>query len=186
MNHMVSGRKLGVNSPKRTALLRSLTLAILEHEEIETTQARAKELRWYADHVVTLAKRGDLGSRRQIVQLLGSTQTNIPNNNRVRLAMERLYAELVPRFKTRNGGYTQIFRLARRRPGDNAEMCYIRYLPAPDSKDKKSGKKESGKTAASKPQAKAKASSKKEAAEPQDKPATAKKRAPKREKETAE
>ena len=134
MRHLQIGRKLGVSSPHRIALLRSLTLALIEKESIKTTVARAKELRWYADRVVTLAKRGDVSARRHIVKLLGSTETKVPGQNRVRLAIDRIYTDLVPRFQTRPGGYTSIIRLDTRRVGDNAELCVIRYIPGPESK----------------------------------------------------
>jgi large subunit ribosomal protein L17 len=157
MRHLNVGRKLGVDQSHRIALLRGLTLSLIEQDGIRTTPARAKELRWYADRVITLAKRGDIASRRQIVQLLGSTKTYSSGENRVRTAVEKVYTLLVPRFQGRNGGYTQIIRLADRRPGDNAEVCYMRYLPAPEeAKEKKKDGK--GK------EAKAKGTSKKKAA----------------------
>lgn len=140
MRHQHSGRKLGVDHSHRIALLRSMTLALIEHETIRTTPARAKELRWYAERIVTLAKKGDVASRRRIIQLLGSTQNTRPGENRVRNAIERVYTQLAPRFKDRPGGYTQMFRLALRRPGDNAEMCLFRYIPGGESETK--GKKE--------------------------------------------
>ena len=180
MRHLQIGRKLGVDHSHRIALLRSLTLALIEQDAIKTTPARAKELRWWADHVVTLAKKGDVPSRRRIVQLLGSTQTSKPGENRVRLAIEKIYEELVPRFKSRIGGYTQIIRLATRRAGDNAELCVMRYLPAPEEKKDK-GKKKDAPAKAKKTEAKAetsahgkeKAKQKAEKSEePQDKKAT--------------
>jgi large subunit ribosomal protein L17 len=141
-----------MTAPQRKAMLRSLTLALIEREAIRTTPARAKELRWYADRVVTLAKRGDLHSRRQIVSLLGSTQTNIPGQNRIRVVLDRLYTSLVPRFKDRQGGYTQLIRLAVRRAGDNAEMCVFRYLPDPsaDASGKKAKSDKKAKSTAKK------------------------------------
>lgn len=86
---------------------------------------------------MTLAKRGDLASRRRIVQLLGSTKTAANGTNRIRKAVDLVYTKLVPRFKERPGGYTQILKLAVRRPGDNAEQCIMRYLPPPDEKKAK-------------------------------------------------
>lgn len=139
MRHLNAGRKLGVTPDHRRALLRSLTLALIERDQIQITPARAKALRGYADHVITLAKRGDLHGRRQIVRLLGSSETNTPGNNRVRNAVERVYSDLAPRFKTRPGGYTQIFKLVDRRPGDNAEQVIMRYIPSPDEKKKTTG-----------------------------------------------
>lgn len=144
MRHLNSGNKLGVDGPRRKALLRGLTLAILENDSIHTTRARAKELRWWAEHAVTLAKRGDVSGRRQLIRLLGSTETIIPGKNRIRLALARLYAEITPRFKNRSGGYTQIIRLARPRAGDKAEMCIFRYIPSTEEEKKKgAGKKKS-------------------------------------------
>lgn len=172
------------------ALLRSLTLALIEREEIKTTPARAKELRWYAERIVTLAKRGGVANRRHIVKLLGSTETKVPGENRVRNAIERVYSDLAVRFQTRPGGYTQILRLARRRPGDNAEMCIMRYIPAPETKapGKKGAEKtakapEKKKVVAKKDEKKGhekKAEAKKLKADagPSDKPAKAKKDAP--------
>lgn len=162
MRHLHTGRKLGVAPDHRRALLRSLTLALLEHETIRTTPARAKELRWYADRVVTLAKRGDLASRRQIVRLLGSTETN-SGTNRIRRVLDNLYSNLAPRFSTRPGGYTQMFRLMDRRPGDNAELCLLRYIPGEESakspsKPAKSDAKKTTKAPKAEKQAKAKKS----------------------------
>lgn len=146
MRHLHAGDKLGVLPDHRRALIRSLTLALIENDQIRTTPRRAKAIRWYADHVVELAKRGDVASRRRIVQLLGSTETKVAGQNRVRLAIEKVYSDLAPRFKTRTGGYTQFFRLLERRRGDNAELCVLRYIPGEekkeDKKDSKKGKSE--------------------------------------------
>lgn len=188
MKHQKAGRKLGVLPDHRIALLRSLTLALLEKDSIQTTPARAKELRWYAERVVTLAKRGDVSGRRRIVQLLGATETQKGKPNRVRSAIERIYSDLVPRFKTRPGGYTQIFRLAVNRVGDNAEQCIIRYIPA-DAEPKKAKKaakggkseaKDKGGAKAAAPKAEKKTAAPKEAKkveakEPEDKAPKAKK-----------
>lgn len=141
MRHHESGSKLGVSAPHRKAMLRSMTLAIIEHDSIKTTSRRAKELRWWAEHVVTLAKRGDIASRRQIISLLGCTETQKNKENRVRAAIDRVYTHLVPRFQTRTGGYTQILKLVKRRAGDNADMVVMRYLPEHDEKKDKSTKK---------------------------------------------
>lgn len=171
MRHAHSGRKLGVGSPQRTALLRSLTLAIIERPAITTTVARAKELRWFADRVVTLAKKDDVAARRRIIQLLGNTETHTPGRNRVRLAIERLYTDIVPRFRDRQGGYTQMVRLAERRAGDAASMCMIRYIPGKDEAPSAPKGKKPAKTAkaASKPAKQAAAKDK----EPKDKKAKA-------------
>lgn len=171
MRHAHSGNKLGVTPNHRKALLRNLTLALIEKESIRTSPSRAKELRWFAERIVTLGKRGDLHSRRTIISLLGSTQTKHTGENRVRNAVDKVYASLVPRFKDRPGGYTQIFKLATRRAGDNAQVCIMRYIPAATT-DKKTDKKTSasGKKAA----ASAKSKTEKKVEAPQDQPASSK------------
>lgn len=170
MRHAHSGRKLGRSPEHRRATLRALTLALIENESIKTIPSRAKELRWYAERAVTLAKRGDVASRRQLVVMLGSTQTNIPGENRVRNAIEKVCKELAPRFKDRQGGYTQILRLATRRAGDNAEQCIMRYIPGAEEKKTKTtkGKDEAKKAATKEPKKKA------AAPEVEDKPAAKK------------
>jgi large subunit ribosomal protein L17 len=140
MRHGNAGRKHGGDGNYRKAMFRTLTLSLIEHETIRTTPGRAKELRWFAERVVTLAKRNNLAGRRRIYQLLGSTKTNDNGTNRVDLAVRKLYDALVPRFQTRPGGYTQIFRLADNRPGDNAPMCLIRYIPVEGDKKAKGSK----------------------------------------------
>ncbi|MCX6102229.1 MAG: 50S ribosomal protein L17 [Proteobacteria bacterium] len=136
MRHLHSGRKLGRSPDHRRATLRALTLAIIENEAIQTIPSRAKELRWYAERAVTLAKRGDVASVRLLVKMLGSTETKTPGQNRVRSAIEKVCKELAPRFKDRPGGYTQIFRLSTRRAGDNAEQCIMRYIPGAEDAEK--------------------------------------------------
>lgn len=184
MRHRHSGRQLGVTPDHRRALLRNLTIALIEKEAIQTIPSRAKELRWFADRVITWAKQGDVAGRRQIIQLLGSSQNTGNGGNRIRNAIDKIYSDYVPRFKTRNGGYTQIFLLAKRRPGDNAEQCLMRYIPD-ESGSKKSAPKKSDKAGkkeakAPKKELKAKApeaaKEKKAAKEPEDKPTKAKKK----------
>lgn len=159
MRHLHAGRKLGTYASHRTAIFRQMTLAIIERDAIQTTPARAKEFRWWAEHVVTLAKRGDVASRRQIVRLLGATETTKGTPNRVRTAIQKIYSDLVPRFQSRTGGYTQIIRLAKRRPGDNSEICVIQYLPSEEKKEK--GGKGKAKAKAGKEKGEVKAKSKK-------------------------
>ncbi len=180
MRHLHAGRKMNCDSSHRKAMLRSMTLALIENESIKTIPTRAKELRWWADRVVTLAKRGDVASRRQIVKLLGSTETHTPGQNRVRMAIEKVYSDLCPRFKERNGGYTQILRLAKKRAGDNADQCLMRYIPSEEKKKSEGTKEAKAKTVKAKaPKVEASAKAEKVAkksAEPQDKPAKATKK----------
>jgi large subunit ribosomal protein L17 len=115
MRHMNQGRKLNRTSAHRKALFRNLVLALLEHERIKTTDAKAKELRRFADRMVTLGKRGDLAARRLAFNFMQS-----------RDAVKKLFDEIAPRFKERNGGYTRVVKFGFRR-GDAAALSIIEF-----------------------------------------------------------
>ena len=116
MRHKVAGRQFGRNSSHRRAMLRSLAAALVKHERIETTVAKAKELRKVADRLVTWAKNGSLSSKRLAQAFLSDP----------RLVM-RLCNDIAPRFKERPGGYTRITK-TRRRVGDGASMAIIEFV----------------------------------------------------------
>jgi len=115
MRHMNQGRKLNRTSAHRKALFRNLVLALVQHERIKTTDAKAKELRRYADRMVTLGKRGDLAARRLAFAFMQS-----------RDAVRKLFEEIAPRFKERNGGYTRVVKFGVRR-GDAAPLSIIEF-----------------------------------------------------------
>ena len=134
MRHRVGHRKLGRVTPHRMALLRNLATALFERERIRTTLMKAKELRPYAEKLITLARREDdrLHARRLAARALQD-----------RTVMKKLFDDLGARFAARPGGYTRILRLGPRR-GDGAEMAIVELLGSefkPKSKDEK-GKKE--------------------------------------------
>jgi large subunit ribosomal protein L17 len=128
MRHRKAGRKLNLTTSHRLMMLRNMVTSLFEHERIETTEAKAKELRRLAEHLVTLGKRGDLHSRRQALKTI--------NNKKV---VGKLFNEVAPRFEGRNGGYTHIFK-TRSRPGDGAALAIIELIP-PVAKQEKAGKK---------------------------------------------
>jgi large subunit ribosomal protein L17 len=115
MRHLNQGRKLSRTSAHRKALFRNLVLALVQHERIKTTDAKAKELRRYADRMVTLGKRGDLAARRLAFAFIQS-----------RDAVKRLFDEIAPRFKERNGGYTRVVKFGFRR-GDAAPLSIVEF-----------------------------------------------------------
>lgn len=136
MRHRVSGRKLGRTTSHRLALLRNLVRALLVHERIKTTVAKAKEMRTYAEKMITLGKRGDLAARRRAFQFLQDREI-----------IAKLFGALAVRYRARPGGYTRIIRF-RRRPGDGAPIVLmelvdreIRKKPG-GKKKKETGKKE--------------------------------------------
>lgn len=116
MRHRVQGRKLGRTTAHRKALFRNQLTALFTHERIITTVAKAKELRPQAERMVTLARTGSLADRRLILR-------TVPDKK----VVHRLFEEIAPRFANRNGGYTRIMRLGRRR-GDNAELAIIEFV----------------------------------------------------------
>lgn len=116
MRHRHQGRKLGRTTAHRTAMFRNQLTALFTHERIVTTVAKAKELRPLAERMVTLARTGTLPARRRVL-------TMVPDKEIV----QRLFDDIAPRFVDRNGGYTRIMRLGRRR-GDGAEMAIIEFV----------------------------------------------------------
>lgn len=111
MRHNKSGRKLNRNSSHRRAMFKNMARAVLIHETIRTTEAKAKELRGVVDGLITLALKNDLSARRQAYKVLGNHQL-----------VKRLFDEVGPRYTGGNGGYTRIVKLSQPRVGDSAPM----------------------------------------------------------------
>src|SRR5690349_19124315 len=115
MRHLNSGRKLNRTSSHRKALFKNMVLALIRHERIKTTDPKAKELRRIADWMVTLGKQGDLAARRRAFAFMQSHD-----------AVKKLFDEIAPRFKERNGGYTRVIKFGNRR-GDAAMLSVIEF-----------------------------------------------------------
>ncbi len=109
-------RKLGINMARRKALLRNIVTSLLKHGRIETTEARAKELNAFAEKMITLAKKGDLASKRQAMSFLLDESVVI-----------QLFDQIGPKYADRQGGYTRIIRTGFRR-GDSAEMVLVELV----------------------------------------------------------
>lgn len=109
-------RKLGMNSAHRKAMLRNLVTSFLEEERIETTEAKAKELKRVSEKFITLGKQGDLHSRRQALAYLREEDV-----------VTKLFTDIAPRYADRQGGYTRIIKKGPRR-GDAAEMVLIELV----------------------------------------------------------
>ena len=145
MRHRVGYRKLGRITPHRTALLRNLATALFDKERIRTTLMKAKELRPYAEKLITLAKREEniLHARRLVARDIQSAPV-----------VKKLFDTLGARFATRPGGYTRILRLGTRK-GDGAEMAIVELLGSEfqPKKAEEKGKKEAAKAEGKKEQA---------------------------------
>jgi large subunit ribosomal protein L17 len=116
MRHRKKGRNLSRSVPHRRATLRNLATNLFRHERIETTTAKAKELRPYAERLITLARKGDLHSRRLAATKIQDRQV-----------LGKLFDDIGPSFRERPGGYTRILKLGHRR-GDAAEMALIELV----------------------------------------------------------
>jgi len=116
MRHRAKGRQLSRTAAHKKALLRNMAASLFRHDKIVTTQAKAKELRPYAERLITLARRGDLHARRLVERRIQD-----------RAVLSRLFKEIGPRFAARPGGYTRILKLGHR-AGDGADLARIELL----------------------------------------------------------
>jgi large subunit ribosomal protein L17 len=119
MRHQLSGRQLSRNSSHRHALMRNMSVSLLRHETIRTTLPKAKELRRVVEPLITLGKKDGEANRRLAFSRLRDAEV-----------VEKLFADLGPRFKARPGGYTRILRM-NPRPGDSAPMALMQLVEGP-------------------------------------------------------
>jgi len=119
MRHRKSGRKLSRTSAHRKAMFKNMSVSLFEHELIRTTLPKAKELRGYAEPLITLAKNDTVANRRLAFARTGS-----------KVAVGKLFNELGPRYNARPGGYVRILKCGFR-PGDNAPMAYVELVDRP-------------------------------------------------------
>lgn len=129
MRHKVSGRGFGRNTNQRKALLRGLVASLFEHLKIETTLAKAKETKRLAERVITLARKGDLHSRRLALSY-------IPNKK----VINKLFDNIIPKMTNRDSGYLRILK-TRFRPGDSSQMAVLEFVDYDTLVEKKEGSK---------------------------------------------
>ena len=118
MRHRAKGRQLSRTSTHRRAMLNNMATSLFEHGRVVTTEAKAKELRPFAEKLITLARRGDLHARRLVERKIKDREV-----------LGRLFSEIGPRFAARPGGYIRILKLGHR-PGDGADVARIELLDA--------------------------------------------------------
>ncbi len=123
MRHRKAGRQLNRNSSHRKAMYKNMAASLIEHELIKTTLPKAKELRRVAEPLITLAKEDSVGKRRLAFARL-----------RDNAAVGKLFAELGPRYKERDGGYLRILKCGHR-PGDKAPMAFVELVDRPIPED---------------------------------------------------
>ena len=119
-------RKLGRTSDQRKAMLRDLATSLIISERIETTEARAKEVRSVVEKLITLGKKGDLASRRNAAKTLRNVEI-LNEDETTQTALQKLFGEIAERYNERQGGYTRILKVGPRR-GDGAESVIIELV----------------------------------------------------------
>jgi large subunit ribosomal protein L17 len=134
MRHQLSGRQLSRNSPHRHAMLRNMSVSLLRHETIRTTVPKAKELRRVVEPLITLGKTDSDSHRRLAFARLRDSAI-----------VDKLFADLGPRFRARPGGYTRILRMMPR-PGDSAPMALMQLVDGPAAAEPASSKDAPAKT----------------------------------------
>lgn len=116
MRHRVKGRGFGRTAEHRRAMMRNMAASLFLHGRVETTTEKAKELRRYAEPIITKAKRGDLHARRLVARDIRDSEV-----------LRKLFAEIAPKYAARPGGYTRVLHLGHR-PGDAADMSIIELV----------------------------------------------------------
>ena len=144
MRHRVAGRRLGRTKEHRLAMRRNLVSALFQHETISTTIEKAKEVKPFAEKLITLAKKGTLPARRRAIALLGNRDIiDYEEGEAVRkgTVIGKLFSELGPRYLDRPGGYTRIIQLSLKRLGDNGQLVLLQLVGADESSEKRPKKR---------------------------------------------
>jgi large subunit ribosomal protein L17 len=116
MKHKIAGRKLGRYTGHRMMLYRNQVTELLKHEKLVTTEAKAKEIRSFAEKMITLGKEGSLASRRRALAFIIDSKI-----------VDKVFSELAPRYQERSGGYTRLYKLGQR-VGDGAHMARVELV----------------------------------------------------------
>ena len=117
-------RKFGRNADHRQAMLRNLATSVILYGRVETTEAKAKDMRSVVDELITLGKRGDLHARRQAAAYIRNV---VADEAKSQTVLQKLFDEVAPKYADRNGGYTRVVKTGTRK-GDAAPMAYIELV----------------------------------------------------------
>jgi len=140
MRHRVGGFMLGRDAEHRRALRRNLAIAVLSHGQITTTIPRAKSVKPFVEKLITMARRGDLASRRRVIAAIGDPiivrndrDEDVKRNKYGEVLsgprlVKKLFAEIAPRYNDRAGGYTRIIKLGTHRIGDGGDLCVLQLV----------------------------------------------------------
>jgi large subunit ribosomal protein L17 len=137
MRHRVAGRQLSRTSEHRLALRRNLVASLFEHETVSTTLEKAKEVRGFAEKLITLAKKGTLTARRRAIAMLNNRAIVKEEDGEIvkkGTVIGKLFSDIAPRYLDRPGGYTRIIKLPKRRLGDAGQLVLLQLVGAGDEK----------------------------------------------------
>jgi large subunit ribosomal protein L17 len=141
MRHKVAGRRLSRTKEHRLAMRRNIVASLIQHETISTTMEKAKEVKPFAEKLITLARKGTLSARRRAIALLGNRDIiEFEDGQEVKkgTVIGKLFSEIGPRYLDRPGGYTRIIRLSLRRLGDNGQLVLLQLIGAEEKVEKES------------------------------------------------
>jgi large subunit ribosomal protein L17 len=130
MRHRMSGKQLGRTTSHRKALRRNMAVSLFEHGAIRTTPVKAKELRRFVERLITLARKGTLHARRQVIAALGRDRALLDDEGELaeKTVVQKLFDEIAPRYEDRPGGYTRIIHLPERRIGDGGGQVILQLV----------------------------------------------------------
>ncbi len=129
MRHMIRGRQLSRDTEHRIALRRNMVQSLFEHGKIRTTLPKAKEVKAFAEKLITLARENTLNSRRRVIQLMQDRRlVDEEQEFTGQSVVQKLFTDVAPRFADRNGGYTRIIKLSDYRIGDAADLVLLQLL----------------------------------------------------------
>jgi large subunit ribosomal protein L17 len=128
-SHLIRGRQLSRDTEHRRALRRNLVQSLFEHGKVRTTLPKAKEVRSFAEKIITLAREGSLNSRRRVISMLRDRRlTDEDQEFTGQTVVQKLFTDIAPQFKDRAGGYTRIIKTSKYRIGDAATIVLLQLL----------------------------------------------------------
>ncbi len=134
MRHRVAGKQLSRNTSHRRAMRRNMAASLFEHEAIRTTPQKATELRKFVERLITIAKKGTLHARRQVLAELNDRALIDEEGFKTdQTVVQKLFSEIAPRYADRPGGYTRIIRLSERRIGDGGKQVLVQLIGAEET-----------------------------------------------------
>ncbi len=131
-SHMIRGRQLSRDTEHRKAMRRNLVQSLFEHGKVQTTHAKAKEVKSLAEKLITLAKGKTLNDRRRVISILQDRRLTDENQDFItegpKTVIQKLFDEVAPKFADRKGGYTQIIKTAKYRIGDGGTLVWLQLV----------------------------------------------------------